>query len=70
MLIKKSSDYIEQPKEACNMDLYPLSETVKMFPSGTPKVINTHFRLDVLPREFQGQKTVLGKLLPYHINLR
>jgi len=59
MLLGNSSDYIDQPKEACMMDLFPLSETVRVFPPGKPKVLNTHFTPDILPKEFRGRKTVV-----------
>lgn len=61
MLLRNSSEYIKEPKEVCMMDLFPLSETEKVYPRGTPKVLNTHYRLHVLPKEFHNQKTVLGK---------
>ena len=62
MLLRNSCDYIKEPKECCMMDLFPLSETEKFYSRGTPKVLNTHFRLDVLPKEFQNRKTVLGEI--------
>lgn len=62
MLLGDSSDYSDLPKEGCMMDLFPLSETVCMFPQGKPKVLNTHFRPDVLPKAFRERKTVVGKL--------
>lgn len=61
MLARGSTDYITHPKVACMMDLFPLSKIEQLFSS--PKVINTHYRLDVLPQEFQGRKTVLGEIM-------
>ena len=68
MLLRNSSEYIKEPKEVCMMDLFPLSETEKVYPRGTPKVLNTHYGLHVLPKEFHNQKTVLGKdFSPYKV---
>ncbi|KAF6036720.1 hypothetical protein EB796_004962 [Bugula neritina] len=57
MLLRGSAEYIRSPKEACMIDLFPLKKTDAVFPS--PRVLNTHYRLDVLPKEFRGRKTVL-----------
>lgn len=62
MLLRNSAEYIKEPKEACMMDMFPLSATDKVYPRGAPRVLNTHYRLDVLPKEFQGRKTVVGML--------
>ena len=59
MLARGSAEYVHHPKVACMMDLFPLSKIEQLFDS--PKVINTHYRLDVLPSEFHGKKTVLGQ---------
>jgi len=60
MLLRGSAEYIKDPKVACMMDMFPLKKTDAVFPS--PRVLNTHYRLDVLPKEFRGRKTVLGIL--------
>ena len=52
MLLHNSSEYIKEPKEVCMMDLFPLSETEKVYPRGTTKVLNTHYMLHVPPKEF------------------
>ncbi|KAF6036718.1 hypothetical protein EB796_004960 [Bugula neritina] len=57
MLLRGSAEYIKDPKVACMMDMFPLKKTDAVFPS--PRVLNTHYRLDVLPKEFRGRKTVL-----------
>lgn len=59
MLLRGSAEYITEAKSVCMLDLFPISESDKMFPS--PRVLNTHYRLDVLPDEFRGRKTVVGK---------
>jgi len=60
MLLRGSADYITDGKVACMIDLFPLKKTEAVFPS--PRVLNTHYRLDVLPKAFRGKKTVVGKL--------
>ena len=60
MLLCDSAEYMEQPKLACMIDLLPMSTIEETFPAGKPKVVNTHYRLDVLPEQFKNRKTVLG----------
>ncbi|KAF6022881.1 hypothetical protein EB796_018807 [Bugula neritina] len=57
MLLRGSADYITDGKVACMIDLFPLKKTEAVFPS--PRVLNTHYRLDVLPKAFRGRKTVV-----------
>ena len=64
MLLCDSAEYMEQPKLACMIDLLPMSTIEETFPAGKPKVVNTHYRLDVLPKQLKNRKTVLGKC--YH----
>lgn len=58
MLLRGSADYIEEAKVNCMIDLYPAEKCEQVF-SG-PKVLNTHYRLDVLPKAFRSAKTVVG----------
>ena len=60
MLLQGSAEYITQTKEAAFFDLFPLSHIDEVFPRGKPRILNTHFSLDVLPQEFKGRKTVIG----------
>jgi len=62
MLLRGSADYITGSKVACMIDLFPLKKTKVVFPS--PRVLNTHYRLDVLPIAFRGKKTVVGNETP------
>ncbi|XP_067945778.1 sulfotransferase 1A1-like isoform X2 [Watersipora subatra] len=57
MLLQGSADYITHPKEVLMIDLFPVSRSEKDFPS--PRVLNTHYRTDVLPAEFRKAKTVI-----------
>ncbi|XP_067945783.1 sulfotransferase 1E1-like [Watersipora subatra] len=57
MLIQGSADCIKQPKQALMIDLVPINESKECFPS--PRVLNTHYRTDVLPAEFRKAKTVV-----------
>lgn len=63
MLVRDSADYIEESKHGCMIDMYPVTESHELVPS--PRVLNTHYRLDVLPKTFRGKKTVCGKN-PFH----
>ena len=61
MLLRGSAEYVKESKGNCMIDVFPVNEIDEtMFPS--PRVLNTHYRLDVLPSEFRGKKTVLGKM--------
>ena len=62
MLLRDCADYLNEPKVACMADLRPMTEMDKNFPS--PRFINSHYRHDVLPKEFRGRKTVLGMYYP------
>ena len=63
MLLCDSAEYMEQPKLACMIDLLPMSTIEETFLAGKPKVVNTHYRFDVLPEQFKNKKTVLGECL-------
>ncbi|KAF6022730.1 hypothetical protein EB796_018959 [Bugula neritina] len=54
MLLRGSAEYIRSPKEACMIDLFPLKKTDAVFPS--PRVLNTHYRLDVSPKSLEEGK--------------
>ena len=58
MLLRDSAEYLNESKVGCMMDLRPISEINEEYIS--PRVINTHYRLDVLPQEFRRSRTVLG----------
>ena len=60
MLLQGSADYIGASKGQCMIDIPVFSTVDEDFPSKC--VHNTHYRLDVLPKEFRSQKTVLGLL--------
>ncbi|XP_067946544.1 sulfotransferase 1B1-like [Watersipora subatra] len=57
MLLQGSADYIKQPKVILMVDIFPISGSEECFPS--PRVLNTHYRTDVLPAEFRKAKTVV-----------
>ncbi|XP_067945640.1 sulfotransferase 1C2-like [Watersipora subatra] len=57
MLLNGSPEYINVIKTALMIDTFPISESSKHFPS--PRVLNTHYRSDVLPAEFRKAKTVV-----------
>ncbi|XP_067947917.1 sulfotransferase 1C2-like [Watersipora subatra] len=57
MLINGSADYIGASKKELMIDAFPVKESAKVFPS--PRVLNTHYRTDVLPAEFRKAKTVV-----------
>ena len=59
MLLRGSSEYVRDSKVLCMIDMFPVTKVGDLFPS--PRVLNTHYRLDVLPSEFRGKKTVVGK---------
>ena len=59
MLLRGSAEYVKDSKILCMIDLTPVTKTGDLIPS--PCVLNTHYRLDVLPSEFRGKKTVVGK---------
>ncbi|XP_067947799.1 sulfotransferase 1C2-like isoform X2 [Watersipora subatra] len=56
MLLKGSADYISASKTLLMVDACPVGMSNKVFPS--PRVLNTHYRIDVLPGEFRKGKTV------------
>ncbi|XP_067949115.1 sulfotransferase 6B1-like isoform X1 [Watersipora subatra] len=58
MLIRSSADYLTLSKNVCQVDFCPMSEIDTVFPS--PRVLNTHLRIDLLPEEFRKQKIVWG----------
>ena len=60
MLQRGSAESIKEPKELIMLEMVPITKSDKIFPS--PRVINTHLRLDVLPKEFRGRKTVWGNI--------
>ncbi|XP_067940935.1 sulfotransferase 1C2A-like [Watersipora subatra] len=59
MLLRGTSEYIQDFKAVCMMDLFPVTklDTDNLFAS--PRVLNTHYRLEALPAEFHGKKTVI-----------
>ncbi|XP_067947800.1 sulfotransferase 1E1-like [Watersipora subatra] len=57
MLLNGSADYIRASKAVFMVDSSPVAKIDKIFPS--PRVLNTHYRMDVLPKEFRKAKTVL-----------
>lgn len=57
MLLRGSANYIAEAKRVCMIDANPVRDE---FPS--PRVLNTHYRLDVLPSQFRDRKTVWGKI--------
>ncbi|XP_067947484.1 sulfotransferase 1C2-like [Watersipora subatra] len=57
MLLKGSADYIQGSKALLMIDTSPVSLGIKPFPS--PRVLNTHYRTDVLPAEYRKAKTVV-----------
>ncbi|XP_067945619.1 sulfotransferase 1C2-like [Watersipora subatra] len=57
MLLKGSPDYITTAKLALMIDQIPISDGLQAFPS--PRVLNSHYRTDVLPPEFRKGKTVI-----------
>ena len=61
MLQRGSIEYIKEAKELAMIEAVPITKTNDVFPS--PRVLNTHLRLDVLPKEFRGRKTVWAKYL-------
>ena len=63
MLQRGSIEYIKEAKELAMIEAVPITKTNDVFPS--PRVLNTHLRLDVLPKEFRGKKTVWGRYLTY-----
>ncbi|XP_067947045.1 sulfotransferase 1C2-like [Watersipora subatra] len=56
MLVKGSANYANIVKGALMIDIFPIGESSQLFPS--PRVLNTHYRTDVLPQEFRKGKTV------------
>ena len=61
MLQRGKAEYIKENKDVLMIEVTPITESDEDFSS--PRVINTHLRLDVLPKEFRGRKTVCGKTL-------
>ncbi|XP_067947743.1 sulfotransferase 1C2-like [Watersipora subatra] len=57
MLLNGSADNVKQSKEILMIDLTPMSKNKDVAPS--PRVLNTHYRIDVLPPEFRQRKTVV-----------
>ncbi|XP_067940731.1 sulfotransferase 1C2-like [Watersipora subatra] len=58
MLLRGTSEYIQDYKAMCMIDLFPVTKLDdKLFPS--PRVLNTHYRIEGLPTEFHDRKTVL-----------
>ncbi|XP_067940730.1 sulfotransferase 1C2A-like [Watersipora subatra] len=59
MLLRGTAEYIKDFKSLCMADLFPVTKLDEdnLFPS--PRVLNTHYRLEGLPSEFGGKKTVL-----------
>ncbi|XP_067945751.1 sulfotransferase 1E1-like isoform X3 [Watersipora subatra] len=57
MLLNGSADNVTQPKEVVMIDLSPVEKSEEIIPS--PRVLNTHYRIDVLPAEFRKGKTVV-----------
>ncbi|XP_067929895.1 sulfotransferase 1C2A-like isoform X2 [Watersipora subatra] len=57
MLLKGSADYIETPKQLLVIDLFPVSKIEDTVPS--PRVLQSHYRPDVLIPEFRKNKTVI-----------
>ena len=59
MLLRGSAEYIQQSKVVCMLDTPASADIDTHFP--TSRVLNTHYPLDVLPKQFHDRKTVLGK---------
>ncbi|XP_067947489.1 sulfotransferase 1C2-like [Watersipora subatra] len=57
MLLNGSADNVTQPKEVVMIDLSPVEKSEEIIP--LPRVLNTHYRIDVLPAEFRKGKTVV-----------
>ncbi|XP_067947487.1 sulfotransferase 1A1-like [Watersipora subatra] len=57
MLLNGSANNVTQPKEVVMIDFSPVEKSEEIIPS--PRVLNTHYRLDVLPAEFRKGKTVV-----------
>ena len=60
MLLRGSAEYIKLSKEVLMLDINPVTEYDRIFPS--PRVLCAHLRLDVLPKEFRGRKIVWGEI--------
>lgn len=58
MLLRGTAEYIAADKNQCTIDMAYFANVEKAFPS--ERVLNTHFRFDVLPKQFRDRKTVLG----------
>lgn len=67
MLVRGSSEYISQSQGHALLDLYPVNKVDEQIPS--PRVLNTHYRLDVLPSQFRGRKTVIGMWVTRSLHL-
>ena len=67
MLLRGSAEYVKESKELCMLDFFPVTKLDGLFPS--PRVLNTHYRLDVLPSQFRNQKTVIGERKLINIKL-
>ena len=59
MLLRGSAEYIQQSKVVCMLDTPASADIDTHFPRS--RVLNTHYPLDVLPKQFHDRKTVLGK---------
>ncbi|XP_067934467.1 sulfotransferase 1B1-like [Watersipora subatra] len=57
MLLKGSSTVTQDSKNLSSIDIFPVTKMDEVYPS--PRVLNTHYRLDVLPSQFRNRKTVL-----------
>lgn len=69
MLIAGTADYITKSKITCMIDVMPPAIIDSLFPK-SPKVLNSHYRLDVLPAAFHGHKNVIGKTHELFKNMR
>ncbi|XP_067940694.1 sulfotransferase 1E1-like [Watersipora subatra] len=59
MLLRGTSEYIKDFKTLCMVDLFPVTKLESEGLFRSPKVLNTHYRLEGLPAEFSGRKTVM-----------
>lgn len=59
MLLQGSTDYIQQVKEKCMLDLLYSSDVDDHLPSA--RVLNTHHTFKILPKQYHNRKHVLGK---------
>jgi len=59
MLVAGKPSYRKESKAFAQIDICPIIGLDESFPS--PRVLNTHYRLDVLPKTFRNGKTVTGE---------